>query len=187
MMRKWFGYCLFIAWFGVVSLIIAATMGLHAAPLPQTRIASRPSLAADGRWQLIHVLVADCGCSRIVAQHLADRGPLADASEKIWLVGDNSQMSQKLQAHNFPVQPTDPEFLTTHFGINGGPWLLVIDPHGQVVYSGGYAPTLIRFASDPREKEILQNAKNGKVDVYPAFGCASSKWLKDATDPLGIK
>jgi hypothetical protein len=185
-MKKWLSGSLFAVWFLAVSFVIASAMGLHSAALPQTRAgaASFP----NGSWQMVHVLLGDCGCSRIVADHLANRGPLGDANEQIWIVGDASKMRDNLIAHRFYVRSIDAADLASQYGINGGPWLLVIDPSGAIAYSGGYSPHPIQHDSDPQERQILDQIRAGQhVKAFPAFGCAASDWLRHSIDPLGIK
>lgn len=161
-------------WLGGVSVVLAIVMAPHMSPLRRhavttPEIRSAPSSAT---WQVTHVLAAECECSRAVAEALAQRGPAADASHHVIVVGRNDAMEASLTSAGFTTTRSTAADAFARYGIHGAPWLLVHRPDGQEVYSGGYAPRRPLAARDVRLDEILSTVRAGRVaDTFPAFGC----------------
>jgi hypothetical protein len=181
----------FTVWFAAVSIPLAYAGGLHLLPLPRAAISTSdtlPTQQVSHTWQLIHVLAAGCRCSQVVSAHLASRGPLPNASERVWIVGHDRDTEAALTSRGFQVETVDAQDLARRTGIQGAPWLIVVDPAGRDAYCGGYADHPLRAPDDPRESEVLRRLRLGEsVTAYPAFGCATAAGLQHAIDPLGLK
>jgi hypothetical protein len=179
-----------VVWAIAVSVPITFLAAGHSLPLPVRAVTqfATDSKSNDGHWQAVHILVADCPCSALVAKYLAGRGVHDGLVETVWLVGGTATWEVQLKKSGFTVQHHDAEEVAANLGIQGGPWLRLISPAGAVAYSGGYAPKRPQSPADVRDLALWQALANGQtVKPYPAFGCAASHWLQQTIDPLGIK
>jgi hypothetical protein len=108
--------------------------------------------------------------------------------EDVRILGVDSHLAEALTRRGFHTETVDPEQFALSTGIQGGPWLLIHDPAGELVYSGGYAPHQISTPAEARDLDLLARAQKGEhLDSWPALGCAASRSLKHELDPLGIK
>jgi len=181
---------LMLVWAIAVSLPLTFLMASHSLPLPITIPAQivTNTVSADTRWQAEHILVADCPCSEFVADYLIERGARPELHETVWLLGGSATWEEKIKSSGFAVQHLDAETVAAHYGIQGGPWLRLISPTGVLAYSGGYAPKRARSTTDICDLNLWHSVAQGAtVTPYPAFGCASSSWLRKTLDPLGMK
>jgi hypothetical protein len=123
-----------------VSVPLMFLMGSHWLPLPATSPMQSVAVTSNRNWQAVHILVADCPCSELVATHLATRGASSELNERVWLVGGDAPWAQTLEQCGLRVRHEDANRLAPEYGIHGGPWLQLISPAGTLAYSGGYAP-----------------------------------------------
>lgn len=179
-----------LVWATAVSVPMTFLMAGHTLPLPLVPASPGVTMAkpGDGRWQAVHILVADCPCSESVARYLAQRGPRKELNEQVWLLGGTAAWESPLEQAGFQVEHRDAEGVAAQLGIEGGPWLRLISPAGVVAYSGGYAPRRPGRATEICDLALWQAVAHGQaVEPYPAYGCAASRWLRQTIDPLGIK
>lgn len=120
-------------------------------------------LAATGQWRTIHVLLADCGCSRRVADALRAVS-LVETADEIWWIGETSPD----QVFPFPVRRFDGQRLRQTAGLTGGPALLIVDPAGLIRYGGGYPE------ADTAGRKLAASVKQGRAAAYRKIrGCAA--------------
>jgi hypothetical protein len=168
--RPWIARGLFAVWFGVVSLALAHEMAPHMAPFRRTAAAGDD--AAAGGWQITHVLVAGCECSRTVARALASTGPEHDALNRIVVIGNDDAIVRPLTEAGFVTSRVSADEVIRRYGIHGAPWMFVKRPDGREAYSGGYGPRRPVAVTDVHSADIVSAARAGRtMDGYPAFGC----------------
>ncbi len=173
------------AWAALVSAPIALLMAQHLAPLPAPT--STPAWPATGRWRSIHVLGGDCTCSADLAEALRQRGPDPALDEEIWMVGD-APWSASLQRAGFKLRRITEATLQNQQGLEGAPWLYVIDPQGHLAYSGGHTGRPAGQRAPLRDIEICGAVRSGQaVASLPAYGCAVSDALRARLDPFRLK
>ncbi len=177
------------------SVVVASLMGPHLIPIPAgvTEAAGRQlahaSVSAAG-WQAVHVLTEGCPCSAAVAEYLVRRGPANGVSETVWIAGAGEDLSSELVSRGFKIQRVTAKELHHAHGASvlGAPWLLLLDPQGNLAYSGGYAEQRPRPGVELEDLAILQQLQSGQcVQTRPAFGCGVDPNLKRAMDPLYLK
>ncbi len=187
--RRGYQRIFFSVWFLLIALPAMTWMASHHVPLPPpsgTQSAQPSSLEAG--WRMVHVLAAECGCSGAVAEHLARRGATAGVAEEVWWIGETSGPTTPLAGSGFTVVPTSADTLQHRLGLEGAPWLLIYDPEGHLRYSGGYAATTPRRGAALEDRTLLARVQSGEtVTPFPAYGCATSRRLQTALDPLGLK
>jgi hypothetical protein len=179
-----------LVWAVAVSVPMTFLMAGHTLPLPLVPASPGMTMTkpGDGRWQAVHILVADCPCSEYVARYLTHRGPRKDLNEQVWLLGGAAAWESPLEQAGFLVEHRDAEEVAAQLGIEGGPWLRLISPAGVVAYSGGYAPRRPGSPTEICDLALWQAVAHGQtVEPYPAYGCAASRWLRQTIDPLHIK
>lgn len=187
---------LFAVWGGALSVICAYFLGSHLLTLPvpshddpvlAAQLESRRTPADQGRWQVLHVLYGECKCSRQVAEHILDRGSLADdVVERVLFVGDDPEMTAAFQARGYAVETTTPDALNADWNVPAAPVMVVADPFGGLQYVGGYTDR--KQGPDVRDLAILSSVRDQvSVPALPLFGCAVSRELAAAVDPLGIR
>lgn len=139
-------------------------------------------------WRIVHIFSPECGCSKILTGRLLERGPSTDASELVVMAGKDEGLESSLAQRGFDVKVVDPETLADEFDVAGVPWMIVLDPKGEVAYSGGYADRPIDDRTIARDLEVLSKAKEGKAPrALASFGCAVSERYKKLSDPFGFK
>lgn len=170
-------------WVLITVIIGGALTALHTVPLPAVTPAWQ---APTGQWVALHVLSARCPCSRRVAVQLAARGAQRGVHEHVALIDATSAVSEPLRAAGFEVDALAGVDLEARYGVLAAPTLVLRRPDGSVAYAGGYAP---RNTLPARDLEIFAQARASGADVpaYPTFGCAVSRQLQAAIDPLNLK
>jgi len=189
--KDWIGRWLLAGWATVALVVIAALSVKHLAPLPEPDDAALLTRAAlqlrhsPNEDFLVHVIYADCSCARALFSHLVARGPFPGAEELILFVGADAAKQAAAERSGFEFTTISAQDLTTRFGLEAAPVLIVFDPAGKLMYAGGYYahPATI----DPMDERIYaQLAAAGKVEPLPVFGCAVSARLQKSLDPLRL-
>ena len=160
----------------------AALTVLHSAAIPA------PVLHRDapGEWRALHILADDCDCSKSVADRLASRGRLPNWREDVIVIGRDPVDDTSLTTTGFTVQHLTADD-AARAGFQGAPWLVLRDPAGRVVYSGGYTAARPAPGQPTQETKIMQSVRGGQtVNPLPAFGCATSQNLRRQLDPLHL-
>jgi hypothetical protein len=182
-----------VAWFIVMTLVAATLLGRHllAFPRPMADAAMEEAMASvrgpdgAGRWMAVHVLYADCLCSRRVADHLLSSPRPGGLAERVLLIGHDSELEARLaSAHLTATAVTEGE-AADRFHAVAAPALIVVDPSGSVRYSGGY--TERKQSLDIEDVAIIEDLRAGR-DVAPRkiYGCAVSSRLRASLNPLGL-
>jgi hypothetical protein len=141
---------------------------------------------AAGRWQLVHVLYAECRCSDRALEYLSRRARPEGVADRVLWAGQGGARLEPVRARGFLVHEVSRAALERGFGIRSAPLLIVVDPAGTPRYAGGY--TVRKQGLDYQDLEILGELRRGaSTEQLPAFGCAVSEVLQSALDPLGIK
>jgi hypothetical protein len=189
----WLARAALASWAIVISLAIGSLMVGHWVALPRPAVgdsgladALAEVLPAKRTWTMVHVLYADCPCSRQVFDHLAARERPKDTHECILLVGEDVVFEGLACRAGFQVVSLTDEDLERRFGIQAAPLLLVTAPDGRVAYSGGYTDRKRGMAF--QDEHILFRVRAGEsVDGLPVYGCGVAKSLQDTLDPFGLK
>jgi hypothetical protein len=132
--------------------------------------------ADRGRWLAVHALYAECGCSRLITDHLLRSERPAGWTEIVLWTGDGAP-DPALERRGFRVQRVSREQLA-RYGVESVPSLIAVDPDDGVRYAGGYtrrAPGL-----EPEDLRILEASRSSPVVALPVFGCAISERLRRA-------
>jgi hypothetical protein len=180
-------------WFVVMVLVSATLLGRHLLALP--RPAADEALARSmatlrgpddaGRWMAVHVLDAECKCSRRIVEHLLATDRPKDVSEQVLLVGSDAVLESQLASRGFRVTRVEPTELSDRYHLQAVPLLVVAAPDGTIRYAGGY--TERKQGPAPRDLEIVADARAGHpIETIPVFGCAVARRLQSATNPLGL-
>lgn len=172
---------------GVACLMVAHWVTL---PVPETHdsrlVKGLGALHHTPGWMAVHVLYAECPCSRRLVHHLLERGALPDVEETIVLVGDDGSLAADAPARGFAVEVVTEVELARRFGVESAPLFAVVDPEGTVRYAGGY--TRRKQGSDVHDVEIVAALRRGDgAAELPLFGCAVSRELQRTLDPLNLK
>ena len=188
--KEWIGKSMLAGWI-VVTLVGVATLSIkHMASLPvpaDEALLSRAMLQLrrnSSRNFLVHVIYAECSCSRALFAHLLARRPFQSAEEAILFVGADPNKRESAKRAGFTFTTVSAEELAFRFGLEAAPVLIVFDSAGQLRYAGGYYdhPATIT----PLDEKIYgQVAKGAKVEPFPVFGCAVSARLQESLSPLG--
>lgn len=189
----------FVAWLGITTIVAVTFMAEHWTSLPkptsgdhqlQTALAQLRTPAMAGRWHAVHVLYAECRCSRRVLDHLLETPRPADLAETILLVVDDeaaeSSLLDRFRDTAFALHVVSRQRLAQQFHIQAAPLFVVLDPADVIAYSGGYS----KRKPDPllRDLEIVSEVRDARPTApLPIFGCGVSRELQNSLDPLGIK
>lgn len=144
------------------------------------------ALVASRRGRaVVHVIYKDCSCTAGLLDHLAERGPLRDASEVIVFVGDDPTREAQLTAAGFTWHSTDELRLEQELALVSAPVLIVTD-NDTLRYAGGYYR--LPAAVKPLDREILAQLDDGEApSSLPVFGCAVNAELRAQLDPFGLQ
>lgn len=182
----------FTAWAGGVLAVSGILLGSHLLAFPAPKDDPRlelelarhqPPGGAD--LTVLHVLAADCGCSRRIFEHLEERGPARGTHETIvWVDGVKGTRAPASRA--FAVEHVSMEEASARFGAIGAPVMVVGDRAGKARYTGGYTTKKQGpFIADVR---ILDDVRHGReVRPLPIFGCAVDRETQRKLDPLGVR
>jgi hypothetical protein len=151
----------------------------------------------NGRWSVFHVLYQGCACSSRVLSHLIERRARTDVDESVIYAHDAddsaaataatlSTTAANVRGAGFLFEALTPSELAARYQIESAPLLLVADPQGAVRYAGGYTDR--SGAKQISDIAIIDRTSHGDVPrSLPIFGCAVSRRLQGAVDPLGLK
>jgi hypothetical protein len=174
-------------------LVAASLLARHLVPLPTpSPTAAGPRLLevrareAIGQWTTFHVLLGSCRCSRLIGEHLATSTRPPGMTEHVLLVGPDAALEARLGARGYRVRVIEPDELTSRYGIEAAPLFVVLGPDGTPRYVGGY--TARKQGADVRDLAILAAVQRAETaPPLPLFGCAFSKRLLAAVDPLSLR
>jgi hypothetical protein len=166
------------------------TLPTPAAADPELHQAIAANRHADQRdhWLVLHVLSEDCKCSRRVLDHLLADGRPSGVIERVVLVTDHgaAELGAAIRARGFDLDVVAPDELVARYHIEAAPLLVIVDPHDDVRYVGGYMPR--KQAADMRDVAVIAAVRRGEtVEPLPAFGCAVGRALSTKLDPFGIR
>jgi hypothetical protein len=188
--KDWIGKSMLAGWIVVTLVGLAALSVKHMASLPEpddVALLSRAMLELRGNSSenfLVHVIYAECSCSRALFAHLLARRPFPGADEAVLFVGADPNKQESAKRAGFTFTTVSPQELASHFGLEAAPVLIVFDSAGRLRYVGGYYahPATIT----PLDERIYaQVATGAKVEPLPVFGCAVSSRLQEALNPIG--
>lgn len=135
------------------------------------------------RWLMVHVIYGDCPCSMRVVDHLLERELAPEASERMLLVGEDPSLAQRMRDHGYRVEVLSAEQLKARYQIVGVPLLVIADPANRLRYVGGY--TARKQGPDIQDTRILEELRADRsIEALPLFGCAVSRELREALNPL---
>jgi hypothetical protein len=170
-----------------VTLLVRHLVALPAPPNDLRLAEAMASLRAPsevGGWMAIHVLDAECVCSKPIADHLMASARPAGVGEHILLVGHDTELAGNLARSGLSVTEIAEDDLVERYHVRAVPLLLVVAPDGAVRYVGGY--TDHKQGPAPRDLEIVAAAIAGRaVPALPVLGCAVGRRLQVAFNPPG--
>jgi hypothetical protein len=189
-----------VALAGVLGAWVVATVALGAILLarhelampvpPPTDPALTAAVAARARpdaWTAIHVMYPACPCARRVIAHLRARPHPDGVVERVVLVADrpDHRLADALAARGFAVEHATPAVLAAAWHVEATPLLVLAAPGGALHYVGGYgrrkqSPTIEDLAI------IADARRRAPPSALPVFGCATTRRLARAVDPLGF-
>jgi hypothetical protein len=184
------GKSLLAGWIVITLFGLAALSVKHMAPLPEAddeallRRAMLPLRRSSSGNFLVHVIYAECSCTRALFAHLVARRPFPGAEETVLFVGADRAKQESAKRAGFAFVTVSAQELGFRFGLEAAPVLIVFDSAGQLRYAGGYYahPATIT----PLDERIYaQLAARSKVEPLPVFGCAVSSRLQKSLNPLG--
>ncbi|HEY3740892.1 MAG TPA: hypothetical protein VGL53_13660, partial [Bryobacteraceae bacterium] len=176
----------------IITLVGLAVLSAgHEASLPEPEDEAKLSRAilqlrrgSMGNF-VVHVIYAQCSCSRALFLHLVTRHPFPDAEEVILFAGADPRKEELAKQAGFGIMTVSAAELVSRFGIEAAPVLIVFDSAGRLRYAGGYYshPATIT----PLDESIYARlAAGAEVEPLPVFGCAVSVRLQKSLDPLGL-
>lgn len=177
-----------IAWALSLSVPLAMLSAAHHAEIQSGPVKQPPR--ATGAWEMTHILVENCPCSKSIATHLISRGKTPDANEQVWVAESGRQQAwvDDLAKAGFDVCRMSPQDILDRANVDGGPWLVIHDPQGERAYSGGYQesrPSATNTGDTPHDLQILAQLRSrDEVLPYRALGCGMGESL---FEPLGLK
>lgn len=187
-LAAWAGLCVVLGAYLLAGHLLTLPTPAAADPALHQAIAANRHADQRDRWLVLHVLSEDCKCSRRVLDHLlADSRP-AGVVERIVLVTDHgaAELAAAIRARGFELDVVTPDELVARYHVEAAPLLVVVDPHDDVRYVGGYTPR--KQAADMRDVAVIAAIRRGDpVEPLPAFGCAVGRALSTKLDPFGIR
>jgi hypothetical protein len=187
----WLAHAALAAW-AIIALVGMASLALpHIVPMPQPPREERlaRSLAAlrqeSGGHFLVHVIAAGCSCTERLFAHLLERRRFAGTEEIIVFVGEDARKAAAARGAGFAYVTVSAAELASRYGLESAPVLLALDAGNRMRYAGGYfshPSTLV-----PLDEGIHAALARGEgPEPLPVYGCAVSRGLREAVDPLGI-
>jgi hypothetical protein len=187
----------FVIWIPAVLVPSSYLLARHVVTLPKPAAAD-PALVDSlrnlrgvgdaGMWMTLHVLYGECGCSQKVLTKLLLRSPRRNMRERIVFIGSENDDSvrSKATALGYAFELVTREQLVERYHLEAAPLLVVADPADRIQYVGGYTDR--KQGQVIRDDEVLDRLVAGRVvEALPTFGCAVSKKLQSAVDPLGLR
>jgi hypothetical protein len=190
---RWLGRAGLSLWFVAMVAVSGTLLGRHIIALPRPAndaalahvMSSLRGLDGAGLWMTVHVLYAECSCSKLVAEHILAGGRPPGVIERVILIGREADLEARLGKMGLPVTRVTEDEAATRFHVVAAPTLVVLAPDDTVRYVGGY--TERKQGPDPRDLAILASARAGnQVPSLPIFGCAVSANLRASLNPLGL-
>ena len=181
--RSRVGKVALVGWFVVTAMLSAGLLARHLlampVPAPTARLAAhlavlRPS--ASHGWLAVHVINAECRCSRSIVDHLlASARPPGWVEVVLWV---GSGAPPPALSDRFDVRRLTMAELAA-LEIEAAPLLLVVSPEDEIRYVGGY--TSRKQGPAIEDLEILADARARRpVEGLPLFGCPISERLRTA-------
>jgi len=190
--KQHLGYWFLGAWVVISTVTITLLMATHIAPFraqadPRQVTFLRQLDPTVAGWQAMHVLAHPCECSADVGIHLINRGrDKRLTSETVIFIGKDESQRQKFEAAGFRYLEMTGEEVVRTTGVEAAPSMTLLSDASEVAYVGGYYQH--RSRTEALDGPIIAKAIAGvRTDSLPTFGCAISKRMKEATDPLGMK
>lgn len=180
------------AWFLAVSVIGSSLLARHLLPFSvEARSEAATELTAlrtdreRGVLLGVHVLYAECRCSRRIAESLvATKRPLGVA-EHVVLVGSDPSLLALFDGSRFTLHVTSAVELEARFHLTSAPLFFLADAQNRALYVGGY--TERKQGPRPRDREIIEAALAGRRSApLPVYGCAVAENLKSERNPLRL-
>jgi hypothetical protein len=121
-----------------------------------------------------------------VLAHLLQRGLHPGVTETLLFVGEETEQLAQARALGFRTEALSAQALFDRYKIQTVPLLVVMNPEGSILYSGGY--TERKQGADIKDVALLEGAMAGvPARELPLFGCAVSRELQQQIDPFGLK
>jgi hypothetical protein len=180
-------------WLVVMTLVCATLLGRHliALPRPPVDVALERAMeslrgsSGTGQWMTVHVLYAECLCSRRIADHILTSHRPEGVTERVLLIGHDAPLEARLASARFSTTVVSEDEAGARFHVAAAPSFLVLAPDGNVRYVGGYTDR--KQGLDAKDLAIVADARAGHdVSPLPIFGCAVSAGLRTALNPLGL-
>lgn len=190
--RAWVAVAL-VGWLLVTTALGALLLAKHelAMPVPaptdpvlRAAVAAR---ASGDAWLAVHVVYPACPCARRVLAHLQERAHPPGVVERVVLVAEHpdAALADRLRLRGYLVEHVTPRELAATWHVEATPLLVVAAPGGELRYAGGYG----RRKQSPiiEDLAIVAMLQRSSIrDPLPVFGCATSRRLARAVDPLGL-
>lgn len=156
-------------------------------PTDPTLAAAVAARARADAWTAIHVVYPTCPCARRVMAHLRERPHPDGVAERVVLVAERPDraLADAFVARGFAVEHVTPAVLAAAWHVEATPMLVLAAPGGEVRYVGGYG----RRKQSPTVEDlaiIAETRRRAPPAALPVFGCATTRRLARAVDPLGF-
>lgn len=196
-LRRGFGQALlwrgaYAVWAFAMLSLCAYLLGGHLLTLPVPAVTNRAleeniaQLRSRPGWMMVHVLYPECTCSQRILEHVLRREPLSGVREHVLLVGREASIEARLRRKSRAYSVIRKRELSTVYGIEAAPILVISDPSDQLRYVGGY--TERKQGPQIQDSKVLAELKAEKrLEPLPLFGCAVGEALSAAIDPLDIR
>lgn len=186
-------WALLAVWLVGMSGVTATFMMGHWVTMPRPTTGDPGLASAVGalrspgdQWLAVHVMYADCGCSRRVLDHILSSARPPGVADKVVMVGHVAEFERRAREQGIGVDVIDAGELASKYHLDAAPILVVVDPEGAIRYLGGY--TERKQGLEIEDVEIIGALMDGRREAErPLFGCAASERLQGILDPLGIK
>src|SRR6266481_5807026 len=127
--KDWIGKSMLAGWMVVTLVGLAALSVKHMVsfPEPDEALLSRAMLQLRRRSSenfLVHVIYAECSCSRALFAHLVARRPFPGAEETVLFVGADSSKQESAKRAGFTFTTVSAQELVFRFGLEAAPVLI---------------------------------------------------------------
>lgn len=185
-------------WAAALSVVIASLMVGHWVSLPHPDLGEQLTVptkflgsttedsGATGQLIAYHFLYGECPCSQRILHRLLKRPSLDGISEKIVLIGENAEVVENARNMGYQLDVVTPMELSSRYGVQSAPLMVVTDPDSKILYSGGY--TTRKQGPAIQDESILLSLMEGRIaNDLPVYGCAVSRELQTLVDPFRLK